>query len=84
VVRIGTVHLESMDNAEMRKQQLTQIFNILKDTASSDNNNNNSTEVACEHLFFMGDFNFGPSQQSQEQLVHENGFKDTWPVLEQF
>jgi endonuclease/exonuclease/phosphatase family metal-dependent hydrolase len=45
---VGTVHLESLDNEEMRIAQLQEIFRILNHS---------------KHVLFTGDFNFTPAQR---------------------
>lgn len=88
-VRVGTVHLESMKNADIRAQQLSHIFQILTNSDNQDddksNCNNNNSNISSnsntpDHIFLMGDFNFDPSQRAQEQLINQHNFTDTWPV----
>eukprot|EP01087_Luapelamoeba_hula_P022037 TRINITY_DN7815_c0_g1_i2.p1 TRINITY_DN7815_c0_g1~~TRINITY_DN7815_c0_g1_i2.p1 ORF type:complete len:327 (-),score=50.24 TRINITY_DN7815_c0_g1_i2:168-1148(-) len=53
-IKVATVHLESMDNADMRHEQLATIFPLLQHTDAA---------------FFMGDFNFGEGPENEVHLL---------------
>eukprot|EP01114_Cavostelium_apophysatum_P018436 TRINITY_DN5699_c0_g1_i1.p1 TRINITY_DN5699_c0_g1~~TRINITY_DN5699_c0_g1_i1.p1 ORF type:complete len:347 (+),score=56.79 TRINITY_DN5699_c0_g1_i1:94-1134(+) len=50
---VSTIHLESLQNTDVRTQQLKMIFPLLKD---------------CDFGFLMGDFNFGDEKPECEHL----------------
>jgi len=64
-IKVGTVHLESLENAKTRGIQLQTIFPYLADV---------------EHAFLMGDFNMAPAD-TENALINENGYIDVWPSL---
>lgn len=55
-----------MDNAEIRKLQLSTIFDIVKDE---------------NDVFILGDFNFHALMLSENDLISEHGFTDAWDVV---
>jgi endonuclease/exonuclease/phosphatase family metal-dependent hydrolase len=55
-VRVGTVHLESLANAEVRSAQLNIIYPLL--------------DNECENSFLMGDFNFCGNYCAVAVLMH--------------
>eukprot|EP00026_Physarum_polycephalum_P011828 Phypoly_transcript_12073.p1 GENE.Phypoly_transcript_12073~~Phypoly_transcript_12073.p1 ORF type:complete len:380 (-),score=62.95 Phypoly_transcript_12073:26-1090(-) len=64
-INIGTIHLESCDNQEMRIEQLKTIFPLLN---------------AYDHAFFMGDFNF-PDGSEEETHTDPSKFRDVWKEM---
>ena len=67
-IKIGTVHLESLANAEMRQAQLNLIYPLLAQY--------------CDHSFLMGDFNFcGTSWENEENVAAHTEYVDVWPTL---
>lgn len=69
-VKIGTVHLESRSQYQMRKSQLDCILSLLK------------TSNNTEHSFLMGDFNFcSDSFEERLNFSQHPEFRDTWPCL---
>lgn len=61
-INIGTIHLESCDNQELRIEQLKTIFPLLNEH---------------DHAFFMGDFNF-PDGSEEEKHTDPSKFTDIW------
>lgn len=62
IIYVGTVHLESMQNAPIRILQLECIHSIIKD---------------LKHVFVMGDFNF-TSYNKENNYIALFGYVDAW------
>ena len=67
LIKIGTVHLESLNNQNTRENQLILSYKAL-DSLELDNKFLN-----CRHTFVLGDFNFTEKETS---LIQENGYID--------
>lgn len=75
LVRVGTVHLESMaTNGQTRQSQLKLAFHYLLTASPS------LSSPECNQLsaFIMGDFNFCSSWKAEEQTIKESPFTDLW------
>eukprot|EP00698_Gefionella_okellyi_P017359 TRINITY_DN505_c0_g2_i2.p4 TRINITY_DN505_c0_g2~~TRINITY_DN505_c0_g2_i2.p4 ORF type:complete len:171 (+),score=36.22 TRINITY_DN505_c0_g2_i2:629-1141(+) len=66
-VRVSTVHLESLNNQEIRLLQLQTALPLF-------------TEEHCDDVFFMGDMNFA-DRCREEQMLPAAGLADTWQLL---
>ena len=64
---IATSHFESLDSPRHRKDQMQATFNLLKKAQSDEFRN---------HSVLVGDFNFGTTWASEENVIIKNGFKD--------
>ena len=67
IIKIGTVHLESMNNSMIRENQLISSFNIL---------DSKEIENICfknTHNFLLGDFNFS---EKENKFIYENNYTD--------
>ncbi|KAL6058951.1 DUF504 domain-containing protein [Balamuthia mandrillaris] len=71
LIRVATVHLESMASRDVRKQQLGIIFPSLE-----------AVDASAEGSWFMGDFNFGAhTPENEDNLSLSPSFVDVWPEL---
>lgn len=67
LIKIGTVHLESLNNSNIRENQLKLSYDLLKSTELENKDFN------CTHAFLLGDFNF---TEKETHLINNNGFVD--------
>ena len=61
---VATAHLESLNNSELRMNQLQMSIDILSRT--------------CKNNLMMGDFNFHSTWKDQQAVIHENGYSDVY------
>lgn len=67
LIKVGTTHLESLNNCNIRENQLYLSYNIL-DSIETEN-----IDFKTKHSFLMGDFNF---TEKETPLIAEKGYID--------
>lgn len=67
LIKIGTVHLESLNNSNIRENQLKLSYDLLKSMELE------NKDFVCTHAFLLGDFNF---TEKETPLIYNNGFLD--------
>ena len=60
---VATSHFESLNNANARKQQMTETFQILGSSG-------------VKNQIVVGDYNFDSSWQQEEQVIFDHGMHD--------